>query len=88
MKSTMIRYIPVGGLERRDIEALRTQGVTMDNWDYLLVVSGDDVAETPFGDIQPHDWHISRLLHGIAHNKWYRAHFHGKVVGIGVSYHA
>lgn len=92
MKSTMIRYIPAGGLERQDIEALWDQGVVMEDWDYMLIVPADILQEAEDVDGEtcwlPQDWYLGKLLIGVFRNRWYKACFHGKVVGVGVAYHA
>ena len=92
MKSTMIRYIPAGGLDRPDIDALWDQGVNLDDWDYMLIVPADTLQEAQDMDGEecwlPRDWYLGELLIGVFRNRWYKARFHGKVVGVGVAYHA
>ena len=90
VKSTKIKLVAPGGLSRKEAEQLRDKGVKMNDWDYVLVVPASAMTVTESGDVQPRDWYNVRFLRApfcmrwMARNRWYRIHWHGKDVGIGV----
>ncbi len=92
MKSTMIHYIPAGGLEQQEIDELWDQGVILANdWAYILILPKSQMRPVMLDndeiEWEPRDSIIQRMLIGPALNRWHRCRFHGKAVGIGVAYY-
>jgi hypothetical protein len=75
-------------LEKSEIEALWEQKVNMDDWDYMLVVSTDEMQIDSYGQVHS-VYPLERLLSGCCSNEWYSpVRFRGNLVAIGIAYHA
>lgn len=77
-------------LTKDEIQSLWDQQVSMDDWDYLLVVNPKDVFSEESGEFHVHyAYPLERLLDGCCSNEWYGLiNFRNKECFIGVAYHA
>jgi len=76
----------------KEVEYLWSQGVCLDDWDYMLLLPANCVRKSNDAsgdsDYVPTGYTIERLLTGCCSNTWYVVNFRGKRQAIGVAYHA
>lgn len=93
----------IGGyqhLTEEEVNSLRSQGVCLDDWDYMLICSNDILIESQREEddyetggtkivtrYEPKDNSLQGLLVGCCSNTWYKVSFRGKNLAIGVAYH-
>ena len=69
---------------------LQTQGVDLDDWDYLVIAPREAVhwqGQKRVGTCAADNW-LSNVLNGCCSNLWYLIPIDGKHVAVGVAYHA
>ena len=81
-----IDFIDGGSLSKEESEYLWSRGVSLDDWDYMLIM--DYVEEYFEASNSPKSYVLAGLLHGCFENIWYRVNFRGSEKIIGVAYHS
>lgn len=88
----MIKFEMYERLPEDCYESLWNQGVSMDDWDYLLFVPKEYEKHFSIdseGELSPKWYSLEKLLQGSCTNKWYEVKdFVGREGFIGVAYHA
>lgn len=85
-----IEYIDRVSITKDESEQLRRAGVSLDDWDYMLIIPADELSyyeacgETVY---EPKGFYIEQMLRGCANNIWHKVQFRGEIRGVGVAYH-
>jgi hypothetical protein len=77
-----------------DGESFRSQGVNMDDWDYIVLAPVEtirpntDSYDRDFPEYEQTEWTFDRIMVGCCSNSWYKATYRGAEYAVGVAYHA
>ena len=74
----------------KDRDNLRNQGVSLNDWDYMVIVEDDlgILFHIYEGEWQPSINGLGSILNGVCENRWYKIKIGRKIVMVGVAYHA
>jgi len=90
--ATTIHILRPADLTREQQDHFWSEGVCMDDWDYMVVAPLDmiePINEDGSGEAwHPNSYTLERLLDGVCSNEWYRAEVNGEDRAVGVAYHA
>lgn len=62
--------------------------IDLDDYDYIIIAPAEAIQKSDDNIYRPTDYDLERMLHGGCDNRWYLVQFRGKMVSIGVAYHA
>jgi len=87
-------------LTDEDVAAFWEQGVSMDDWDVMVLIEGpddvldawddrsDDPSEVDTISYTPKLYVIERMVDGRYETRWHKAEFRGRRYAVGVAYHS